>query len=760
MCIFVTEQQKLFIMNLLQKLLLPTALLFILIFTVLILTFKHSLEINNEKRISNEIELSYSDITNSINVISNEAVFNSMSYSVVEKVKKEFYRYNKKQNIDSIASVLEAEYTDLSDEIYEKIGRKYDVAFYSTDGKNLYRSWSSLKGDESSLKRGIIREALNNEKTLSGLSYDSWGFAIYGITPVLGKSSEVLGFVETRINIEAILSKSNLDKNEDYMVLMPHNFIEEITKVNVETNTKYNNYVSIINSSKFKLENIDVLNKQRVFKKHEQKIIDNYVYLSMPILSYNKEELGLVLFQIDNTNFNDDKSSIRQTVLSLGIVMLLISSIIMIVLGRVFIKRPVRKVVNSLNILAEGGISGEVEIKTKDEIGEINKALNLLNKSFKRLSTFAKDIGEGNVDTEFKTLGEQDEIGISLLEMREKLLEAKKTDEIRKREDGQRNWATKGFADFGEILRQNNDNIEVFSSNIIKNLVKYTDSNQGGLFIINDNDENNIFLELVSVYAYDRKKFSEKEIKLGEGLIGTCAIEKETIYITDIPNNYLNITSGLGQSNPRNILIIPLKVDDVMFGVIELASFNLYENYKIEFIEKLAESISSSLSTAKVNIVTAQLLEQSKQQQEEMKAQEEELRQNMEEMLATQEEAAKKESEAEGLYNAVRANTLLAELDFEGKITDINDNFAKVLDAKRNELMGVNYFSLNIDFDDISKKDLLQKCQNNETVSVKTILVSSSGTKVNLNQTFSPIKDMEGNIYKIINFAYINENSK
>lgn len=212
-------------------------------------------------------------------------------------------------------------------------------------------------------------------------------------------------------------------------------------------------------------------------------------------------------------------------------------------------------------------------------------------------------------------------------------------------EEARRNRAATGLAQMGEILRSTTHSSELYDR-IIKFVVTFTKSNQGGLFLHRQEDEgSNSYLELVAAYAFERKKFITKKIDVGQGLAGQCFLEAEKIYLTKVPDDYIHITSGLGAANPACILLVPLKTDDRVMGVMELASFSVYDEYEIQLIEKFAESIASTLAAVQINENTRLLLERTQQQAEEMRAQEEEMRQNMEELAATQEELSRKEKE-------------------------------------------------------------------------------------------------------------------
>lgn len=329
-------------------------------------------------------------------------------------------------------------------------------------------------------------------------------------------------------------------------------------------------------------------------------------------------------------------------------IMLIILIFAVLIIGIITIRslaNPINKTKNILLQMSRGVLPKDKLTEGNDEIGQMSRALNQVVQGLNDVSTFTVEIGKANFSTDFKPLSEDDTLGLSLLEMREELIKAKKEEEKRQEENIHRNWASQGVALFSDILRQNNDNLEKLSYEIISNMVRYTNSNQGGIFIANDIDRDHLFLEMTACYAYDRQKFLTKKIEIGEGLVGRCYQEKERIYLTEVPNNYIKITSGLGDNNPTCLLLIPLTYNNNVYGIMEISSFNQFQDYEVEFIERIGESIAATISTTKSNIQTALLLEQSQQQAEEMSSQEEEMRQNMEELRATQEQSARREEE-------------------------------------------------------------------------------------------------------------------
>lgn len=440
--------------------------------------------------------------------------------------------------------------------------------------------------------------------------------------------------------------------------------------------------------------------------------------------------------------------------LLVGLIGLIVMSIVIHFIGH-SITNPIARITDLFKKMANGNIDEDLklEINTGDEIEEMTKALNQSIDGLNNKTQFAKAIEQGELDFVFDKLSDNDQLGEALIEMRNSLAKANQEHEERIKEDEKRRWANEGLARFADILRQNNDNLNELAYQIIQNLVNYLKANQGGLFILNDDEDTQQF-DLLAAFAYDRRKYLTKSVKIGEGLVGTCAIEKKTIYMTDIPNDYIKITSGLGGANPKSLLIVPLKIEEQILGVMEIASFKAIESHEIEFIEKVAESIASTLSSVRINIRTTQLLERSQQQAEEMAAQEEEMRQNMEELQATQEESARKSAEMEGLIEALNLSTYVVEYDLDGYVTNINNNMLKLLGLNSEEVIGTHH-NAQLQLNEEQQQDYNQFWQDlrNGQIRRQETSMEVKGKNFIFSETYTPIRDADGNIIKVLKIA-------
>ena len=270
---------------------------------------------------------------------------------------------------------------------------------------------------------------------------------------------------------------------------------------------------------------------------------------------------------------------------------------------------------------------------------------------------FANEISKGNLSVDHKLLDDSDELGKSLLAMRKSLVESSQREQEEK-------YVTIGITKVGDIIRKNSDNVKNLADDFISGIVKYLGINQGGLFL-HEEEGSDEYLSLVACYAFERKKFLTKRIEIGQGLVGQCFLEKDIIYMTKVPDEYVHITSGLGEANPGCIMMMPLMTNETIVGVLELAAFKPFTNAQIELVKRAAENIASSIVSSRITERVKRLLEESQQQAEEMKAQEEEMRQNMEELQATQEEMARKNADVEKLLSesAAKEAELQRQLD-------------------------------------------------------------------------------------------------
>lgn len=415
---------------------------------------------------------------------------------------------------------------------------------------------------------------------------------------------------------------------------------------------------------------------------------------------------------------------------------------------RTHLSNPLKKIAQVSKRASVGDLSEEIGSLGDDEIGQIASSIDAIIQNQQKLAEFAEKIGDGDFDIDYQVLSAKDKLGSSITGMRDKLQKLSIEDEAR-------NWVSAGLTKFSEILRNEDENLSELCDMFLSGLIRYLNGNQGMIYLLKEEHKSKSQLELVSAYAWDRKKYLSDTIEPGEGLIGQVAIEKDKIYIVDVPDDFVRITSGLGDANPRSILIVPLISNDELFGVIEIASFRPLASHEIDFVEKLAEILASTISRVKTNEQTQKLLRDSQQLTEELRAQEEEMRQNLEEMNATQEEMQQRELERIGIFTAINNTLATAEFNMDGKIIHANDYFLKLM----------NYTLEDIE----NKTDRMFADTANEPIEVYNEFwnalrkgdmhsgdykrIAKNGREIWVNASYTPALNKDGVPYKVIHLA-------
>lgn len=422
--------------------------------------------------------------------------------------------------------------------------------------------------------------------------------------------------------------------------------------------------------------------------------------------------------------------------------------VLIVAIGFLVATRTIRSIRKSLGELGDtfkefskGNIPQSL-YGTRDETNALIKHINNFIIHLHSIRRFAKDVGSGNFETDTMAFNGEGDIGEGLTEMKKSLKVVSERDAIR-------NWSSEGLRQFADILRENTDNMRGLAEGLITHLIKYLNANQGSFYLV-DQDDRFERLEMKACYAYDRLKQNKKFIDKGEGIVGEAYQEKRTVYLSEIPQNYFKITSGLGHATPTFLLIVPIKLNDNVSGMIEMASFKAFQKHEVEFVEKVCESTASTLITIENNEKTKKLLESSQMTTEMLRAQEEEMRQNLEELTAMQEEVNRQKFELSSFVNAISLSTIMIEFSPRGSIINVSEKFLENFHYTYDEIVGKPHTFFVPD--DVLKsgefKVLSERMKGNEVFQSDIKRLRKDGQVVWLRAYYIPIMDGTGDLQK------------
>jgi signal transduction histidine kinase len=159
-----------------------------------------------------------------------------------------------------------------------------------------------------------------------------------------------------------------------------------------------------------------------------------------------------------------------------------------------------------------------------------------------------------------------------------------------------------------------------------------------GVFYIKNEEGIESCFQKLAGYAYNQQKIGAESFRLGEGLVGQCALENRMILLDQVPENYINITSGLGKASPSAILIMPVEFEGEVLAVIELATFKSFSTQEQMLLKELMDNLGANIKSIQRNMQIEKLLQESQALTEELQSQSEELQLQQEELKTVNEQ--------------------------------------------------------------------------------------------------------------------------
>jgi signal transduction histidine kinase/DNA-binding response OmpR family regulator len=310
---------------------------------------------------------------------------------------------------------------------------------------------------------------------------------------------------------------------------------------------------------------------------------------------------------------------------------------------------PLLQVNIHLKALAQGQlIETNIDYQQADEISELLTAVWQVKNSIKNTIVQANAIAAGNYDHKVQLLSSQDQLGLALANMTRILRDVTT-------QNTQQDWLKTGQTQLNDQMSGEQD-LTTLTQNIIQFLSTYLQAQVGVFYLVEEINQPtpSRSLKLVASYAYVRRKHLANEYQWGEGLVGQVALEQQPILITQVPEDYIHIQSGLGDSTPRNILVMPFLYESKIKGVIELGAFQEITDQQLDYLKTVTPSIGIAVHTAQSRFRLQELLQQTQTQTEELQSQAEELQSQQEELRQANEELEERTQELERQKNEIR----------------------------------------------------------------------------------------------------------
>ncbi len=385
------------------------------------------------------------------------------------------------------------------------------------------------------------------------------------------------------------------------------------------------------------------------------------------------------------------------------------------------------------------------------EFKRLDSVLYKYYKTFVKIKELNRQIETYQYDNELDTLPQDNQFQKSYNNMLETLRQITVQENARKEKEKAQLWITEGVAAVNDSMRIGSNKVDILSGNILMTIVKYTKAVLGGLYIYSK-EEDGEYLNLNAAVAFDKKKAVRIKIEKGVGLVGTCALEKQAIFLDKLPDDYINVFTGLGKSKPRFLAILPMLYDGELIAVAEMAFIRPLNAPEREFLSVVSSTIASSLVTAKINEQTENLMQQFRSQADALASNEKEMTENINKLKTEQQKSLEREVEMNGLLDAINNSMLSVEFSTAGVLLAANEKYLKTMHYELAEIQGMNIF----EFIKGSREELeavMTQVLQGKFYEAETMRKTKNGETKWFLATYTPYYNFEGTISKILFFA-------
>jgi signal transduction histidine kinase/CHASE3 domain sensor protein/ActR/RegA family two-component response regulator len=273
--------------------------------------------------------------------------------------------------------------------------------------------------------------------------------------------------------------------------------------------------------------------------------------------------------------------------------------------------------------VAVGVLSERIELRGSSSGQSVAAHVNSMIETFRELAARSVSIAKGNFE-DVPLRSNKDELGLALRKMTTQLREV--TEENERQE-----WINSGQTALTDVLSGEHE-LSALSKNAICQLARYLDAQVGALYTSigtgegpMDTDDSTDELMLSGRYALHHNTSVNTRIAFGEGLVGQAALEQQTIVLTDVPADYLQVESGLGAAAPSHVVVVPTMMDGHVKGVIELGSFAPFTQPQLDLLSLVAEYIAEAIHSAQIRQKMKVLLDKTQRQAGTLRMQQDEL---------------------------------------------------------------------------------------------------------------------------------------